>query len=206
LDADHPDSGVLIPRRSTPTVQAGRPDHRRCARGRPDRHVLAPQSQRARDRTHQDRLLDHPRRQGCEIPSGTRFRTARTLRLRLLRGRRAAACLRNARYPDWLIYQQPALARMSRQKECLVPVSFPPPRRPVGTFFFLVAAPAGTPQGAGFSDHLSEPRAGAGRPISGRFSSFPAHFLRSNRTTAILVRMLKFDNSMSWRTPEGDRV
>jgi hypothetical protein len=29
------------------------------------------------------------------------------------------------------------------------------------------------------------------RPTSGRFSSLLAHFLRSNRTTAILVRMLK---------------
>jgi hypothetical protein len=38
---------------------------------------------------------------------------------------------------------------------------------------------------------LSEPRAAAARPISGLFLSLSAHFLRPNRTTAILVRMLK---------------
>jgi hypothetical protein len=43
------------------------------------------------------------------------------------------------------------------------------------------------------------------RPVSGRFSSLSAHFLRSNRTTAILVRMLKADNSNGWMGPEGGR-
>jgi hypothetical protein len=43
----------------------------------------------------------------------------------------------------------------------------------------------------GFSGHLSEPRPAVARPISARFLCLSAPFLRRNRTTAILVRMLK---------------
>ena len=64
---------------------------RRVHVARPGRHALAPQRQRARDRTHQDRLLDDPRRQSRGIPSGTRFQLwPRTLRLRAAESRRAA--------------------------------------------------------------------------------------------------------------------
>lgn len=70
-------------------------------------------------------------------------------------------------------------------------LSLPPPVCPVETFFLRCSASAGTPQNAGFCGHLSEPRAAAARPISGRFPSLSAHFLQRNRTKPVLVRMLK---------------
>ena len=51
-----------------------------------------------------------------------------------------------------------ALNIETRRKECLAPVSFPPPRRPVGTFFFPLSAGAGTAQNSDFPAHFSEPR------------------------------------------------
>jgi hypothetical protein len=42
-----------------------------------------------------------------------------------------------------------------------------------------------------FLGELSEPPVPLDSPTSGRFSSLSAHFLRGNRTTAILVRMLE---------------
>ena len=70
-------------------------------------------------------------------------------------------------------------------------VSFPPPVFTRETFFSLRSAPAETPQNAGLSAHLSEPRAPADRPIWGRFPSLPVPFLWRNRTTPVLVRMLE---------------
>jgi hypothetical protein len=57
---------------------------------------------------------------------------------------------------------------------------------PVGTFFFMHSAPAGTPHKAGCSGHLSEPGAAATKPISGHVPSLSYHLLRRNRTTAVL--------------------
>ena len=48
-------------------------------------------------------------------------------------------------------------------------VPLPPPRHPVGTFFFLRSQPAGTPQSAAIPGKSSEPGGLARGPISGRF-------------------------------------
>ena len=73
-------------------------------------------------------------------------------------------------------------------EEGLTTVPLPPPDAHSGHSFPRLG-PAGIPQNAGLSGHLSEPRAAGPRPTLGRFPSLSAHFLRRNRTTAILVRM-----------------
>jgi len=66
-----------------------------------------------------------------------------------------------------------------------------PPVSPFGAFFIARPTPAETAQNLGLCAHMSEPPTPAEGPVSGRFPSLSAHFLRSNRITAILVRMLK---------------
>ena len=77
------------------------------------------------------------------------------------------------------------------KREGLTTIPLPPPVCPFGTFFLLRSVVAGTPQNAGLSAHLSEPRGRAPEPILGHSLSLFGPFLRRNRTTAILVRMLE---------------
>jgi hypothetical protein len=59
-------------------------------------------------------------------------------------------------------------------KTAIVPrvrIPLAPPVSPVGTFFSLRSAPGGTPQDAGLSAKLSEPRGPASGPTSARFPS-----------------------------------
>ena len=65
----------------------------------------------------------------------------------------------------------------SQRKECLRRVSFPPPRRPVGTFFFLRSAAAGTAQNVGLTARLSEPPGPAERPFRAVSRLSLGHFL-----------------------------
>jgi hypothetical protein len=78
-----------------------------------------------------------------------------------------------------LIYKRLDEARFSvaQRKECSRRVSFPPPVSPFGTFFSLPLSAAGTPQNAGLSAHLSEPRGRARKPILGRLWPLSGPFL-----------------------------
>jgi hypothetical protein len=71
---------------------------------------------------------------------------------------------------QWVVLSAP-------RKECSRPVSFPPPRRPVGTFFSRSWSAVENPQNVGFSGHLSEPRGRPPKPILGHFLPLFGPFL-----------------------------
>ena len=70
-------------------------------------------------------------------------------------------------------------------------VPLPPPRRPCRDILFPLLISGRKPAECGHSWQIVRTMGPARGPTSGRFPSLSAHFLRSNRTTAILVRMLK---------------
>jgi hypothetical protein len=90
--------------------------------------------------------------------------------------------------PQFPWYPGVASACISRTESSNLSRSAKTPSRDI---LFTAFIGGESPQNAAISGELSEPPTPAERP----FSSLWAHFLRRNRTTAILVRMSKADNS-----------